>query len=556
MATPTLSNVPTTINDATNITGWAASGQQSSITGAQSLIAKEGNAIEAVVRGDGGTISYTSANFSGTNQHIRGWVKYLLIGDMDFMEMVIGGNNDAFYNLFKGPGTSTTFTPDLPVYDGQWWNAVVDFNRTPDSGTSATGNVTEVGFRFQRISQPRSVDNMYVDVLRYGDGYTATGGTSGDPITLTTIADVDATSAYGVVENRGGVFEIPGALTLGSGVTATYFKAENAVVIFPDYPVSSTLYKIIGQGSGATIELKNSLFRAVSDNARFSLDFSDSNFTLICESNSFVKSRDNTFQSQSVINCSFINCGTVTTNGTVFDGCFFNSQEDAANLNPRAVSLTNSLGNTDASELTNIKSCVFTSPGRGYAIDMGTISSNVAVSVDLSNVKFSGYAAGTLGDNTGQIEPGTPNAAIRIDYRGTADLTINVVDNSDTPSLINVGSGTVTLAAPPRNFELTGLKDRTEVRLVNSSTNTEIAGVEDVIGGVGIGINNGSGSVTVSGATDNNTFNYAYQYSADTDIFAAILSSSTYEVIYLNSTLENSDKSIPIQQQEDRNSNL
>ena len=191
---------------------------------------------------------------------------------------------------------------------------------------------------------------------------------------------------------------------------------------------------------------------------------------------------------------------------------------------------------------------------------MGTISSNTAVSVDLDNVKFPGYDAGSLGDFSSVSEPLSPNAAIRIDYRGTAAFTINVINGSDTPSIINIGAGTVTLAAPPVAFALTGLKDGTEVRLIdkeaNEASNSTIAGVESVSGGVGTGLDAGGrsgASVAVTGAADDNTFTYSYQYTANDEILVAIISGSSFEIQYLEATLTASSQSIPIQQQNDRN---
>jgi hypothetical protein len=186
-----------------------------------------------------------------------------------------------------------------------------------------------------------------------------------------------------------------------------------------------------------------------------------------------------------------------------------------------------------------IHDCTFVSTG-------GTPHAAFSVnsSVTLTNMRFVGY--------------GGLNGEALVNF-GSNDVIVTC-NGTTEPSNVSVRQagigGTITVVGPDRNFELTGLKDRTEVRLVNSATNTEIAGVENTIGGVGTGINNGGGTVTVSGTTDSNTFNYAYQFSASTNILAAILSSSTYEVIYLESSLQDSNKSIPIQQQIDRNSNL
>jgi hypothetical protein len=503
------------------------------------------NSVQGLLRTNNATIAYTNGTgINVTNEKIRGWIQFNSPAQLDYMQL---GAGSAYWDIFKGAGT-TLVDDTVPEYSGGFFYAIVDYSTTPDDGTKA-GTETVFGYRFIRTAAPRNVDNTNIDVFRYGEGYTATGGTSADPITFSGIADVDATDAYGILQKDNDVLFGYGQITIGAASGDTYLEAETDVIVFPNTDADNS---ITATGASATFAATNSIFKANSGEI-FGFDTQNVG-ALICNANSFIRANPVIFgASQSVESCTFVSCGDVVTNGASFPGCTFSEQVDGAALNPVAVTLTNSSNVPDASELSKLANCIFNSPGRGYGIDLGTISSNVAVSVNLDNVTFTDYSAGSLGDNTAEIAPGTPNIAILVDYRGTADLTINVINGSTTPSLLNIGSGTVTVAAPPRNFALTGLKDRTEVRLINSATNTEIAGVENVIGGVGTGSTSG---VTVTGSTDLNNFNYAYQYSADTDIFAAIISSSTYEIIYLEESLLDSDKSIPIQQQIDRNSNL
>jgi hypothetical protein len=99
-------------------------------------------------------------------------------------------------------------------------------------------------------------------------------------------------------------------------------------------------------------------------------------------------------------------------------------------------------------------------------------------------------------------------------------------------------------------FSLTGLKDGTEIRIFEQGTFAEIAGVEDVTGGVGSGATTG---VIVSGTTNNNTFAYSYTYSSNITVFIQIISTA-YEIERLNNVvLSNSNQSVPVQQRLDRN---
>lgn len=200
---------------------------------------------------------------------------------------------------------------------------------------------------------------------------------------------------------------------------------------------------------------------------------------------------------------------------------------------------TATISNPSFGTTSGIHDTLFIQGGTGPALD-------VTSSTTFTNIKFSGYS----GLNGEPVINSSSN-----------DVVITRDANTPAFNVRQVGlGGSITTQGPDSNFELTGLKDGTEVRLINSSTNVEIAGVETIVSGSAVGgvINNGSGTVTISGsanAATENVFNYAYQHSTDIDIYAAILSASTYEVIYLDSTLALADKSIPVQQQEDRNFN-
>jgi hypothetical protein len=100
-------------------------------------------------------------------------------------------------------------------------------------------------------------------------------------------------------------------------------------------------------------------------------------------------------------------------------------------------------------------------------------------------------------------------------------------------------------------FALTGLKDATEIRIFNSSTDTEIAGIETITNGTDVG-GTASAGVTVSGSTDNNTFVYTYTYSSDIPIFVVILSLGLQITRLSNLTLGNTSQSIPVSQVIDR----
>lgn len=132
----------------------------------------------------------------------------------------------------------------------------------------------------------------------------------------------------------------------------------------------------------------------------------------------------------------------------------------------------------------------------------------------------------------------------------------NMASSDNTNYQLTDSNGVI--RSPPQtvSFELTGLKDGTEVRIFEDTlpTVTEVAGVETVSGGSGSGINNGSGTVSITGSTDNNVFTYSYTYSTDIDIFVRIVNVNNFQIQSLEGlTLTNQNQTIPVSQIEDRN---
>ena len=98
-------------------------------------------------------------------------------------------------------------------------------------------------------------------------------------------------------------------------------------------------------------------------------------------------------------------------------------------------------------------------------------------------------------------------------------------------------------------FELTGLKDGTEVRIYNAADTSDVAGVETITAGSGSGATAG---VTITGTADDSTFAYQYIYSSDINIIVVVVNLN-FQNIYLEGfTLTDTNQSIPIAQVIDR----
>ena len=134
----------------------------------------------------------------------------------------------------------------------------------------------------------------------------------------------------------------------------------------------------------------------------------------------------------------------------------------------------------------------------------------------------SGYAA---------IDGATGNETILVNVASAQTLTINVAAGASTPTVNNVGAGTVAVVAGQVTLTLTGLQINTEVRIYAAGTETELAGVEN------------SGT----------SFGYTYTFAASTFVDIVILNVAYKYLELENVELGAGDASLPIQQQFDRN---
>jgi len=463
MAVPTLTNTPILINQANVTTNWSGGSAEPDVT-----IDEQGS-ISATLRSNGATLS-VSTSFTSAGNHIRAWFQFTAVPDLDFIDFELNGGT-ATYILFDGP-SETNSASGVPRYRGGWFYVLVDLDGTPDSGTVPT-TTTSIGYEFNRVSQPRNVINTFADVLWRGDGYTCTGGTSGDPITFETIAAADASAGlyYGVVQTVRDTTFMFGAITIGSGATATYMTVANEAIIFDDQRLIATdLYKIIATGSGATFDATNSLFKG-NGAQTFDFDMSAVN-TLICDTCVFIQGVASFGSGQPVESCTFINCGITTGGGATFTGCTFDRSTSASSLLLTALS--------------QIVDCEFISDGSNNAVEFtGTVPSEYT----WDHIS-SGYLAGSLGDFT----TGTNvNATLYINPSATSttDLILNIPTGITVPS-IRFGanySGTVTIRNAPKTIDV-NVKDEDGVNVsgafvwLNDGVTTIFNGTTDASGNI------------------------------------------------------------------------
>jgi len=549
------------------------------------------NAIDMKITSSNGrrgiTFAPNTARALGTDEMFYVWT-YVATNGILTQPAIPAGTTPVGLCLFSGNSTNNNY---------QHYRVTGSFREkgrsgecygwVPDSVTSFP-NGTEA---YERVGTPASPwdnigataefsanskgSNFAVDSIRQGTGTYLTDGEVANPGTFDRFSSINGsvTPKPGcVVEPIENVFEILGVIAIGIASTGV---SETATCVFTDSSGATIAFKEIS--GGANVNLRN----------KFIIGGSATTVTINSASFKQLGNSSGTLSAQVILkdsslskftSCNFVNIGnwtlTSTNTNNFFTSCNFRSLKvtsssatpgivDASNGNfsftrclftdSEISSNTMSAGDALlAAPLNKIQECTFetlsSTIGTGHAVNAGTVTTSQTYTWN------STAAVGTGNNEFAATDGSTGHEVIRINYTDTgAPLTIEYTGGATVPSVYNTGAGTVNVVAQQVNFELTSIKDATEIRIINASTNAEIAGVEDVTGGSGTTINNGSGTITVSGSTDLNTVNYAYTYSSDVAIKIAVINREEYEILYIQSTLTNANQSTQVFQREDRN---
>jgi len=165
MAAPTLILLnSTSINTAESVTGWTT------FDTLDPDIKKEGsNGITGSFRADGANGNYNagSAPITAAGKTFRMWINTTNVAYID--TLANGG-----YELWINDGTTSEYKTFMSSEDyfGGWFQVVYDM----DAFTTLTlANVLQWGIRCQHHTSAKNVDNVWVDALKYLDGYSMTG---------------------------------------------------------------------------------------------------------------------------------------------------------------------------------------------------------------------------------------------------------------------------------------------------------------------------------------------------------------------------------------------
>lgn len=515
MAAPNYLTDLVMISNSETITGWSALGGGASGLAAETDYFIQGSfCVSKQVTGaatiKGQIYNTGSAITPGADDHFFQWLYSTTPGLID--TLALGGMRVTI-------GTSLTAYVDFHVQGaaeyvyGGWKCFPIRYNNTtsavpPYRTLTSTPGANPQYFGGQlRTTGTAKTANFGVDVCYKGTGFYITAGDSTTPATFSGSAAINDSQSnrYGVMQRQDGAYLFQGRFVVGQNASAVatqaYFKDSNATVTILDTPHSLTDFtQIRVDHSSSYFELNDSSFNSIGTNNRGRLVFL------------------NSLTTGSINGCSFSNFGTTVLNSNVTaDGCTWRGSDSVTQSGSLIsdcvfdkIIASSSLISNNVSRVTN---CSFVSDGSNHAIQC-----IVTGTFDMTGMSFTGYA--TTSGSTG-------NESF---YNNSGGLvTLNII-SGDVPTVRDGTSASTVLVTNTYQIALTGLIAGTEVRIYNSTTGAELAGIE---------------SSTTS-------FSYSYTYSVDIPIYIVIFNVEYRDIRLVNLTLSSQNQSIPVQQQVDR----
>ena len=458
MAVATYSTDLIIYNDCTSVTGFAEVNGMTDTNGDgevdTDLAIYGGECISEAQRKSGlGSISYTGTAPTWTSGWCYFiWNKFFAPNSMDTKTngglRVLIGQNTANYRGWYVDGSDT-----YPY--GGWINYAVDPEQTSlATQTQGSPNTTYalLGMGYNLLNAISKGNSATVDVFRYGRGEViitdGEAGAYGNFATLSAINDNPDNGRWGLFQDVGGSYLWKGLMSFGTPSTSVDFRDSNVVINIEDTEMTyNDFNRIEINNSSSRVDWNTVLITALGTRSPGNfevVDDADVNFD-----NCFFTSMG-TFQflTNSTINTSsFRLCDQVTQGTASFDSCTFeNSGTTSAALL--------------ANDLENITNCEFIGNGDGHGIEITTAGTYSFAGNQFSNFGASGSATASIFNNSG------------------GHVTINITSGGDTPTYRN-GTGATTTVNNNTLVTLTGLIIDTEVRVYDTGTISERAGIED-----------------------------------------------------------------------------
>lgn len=391
--------------------------------------------------------SLASTDLTLSERHVFQWLKSISIPQLDTKAnggLAVTISSDATPTL---TGTSPN---DGPTNSKSWFVGgntdalsgwvcyVVDPQSTPSLtlGSPTISAIQRIGVRGKVVGvvgagAVRPI-NVTFDATRYGTGLTYTGDDAGTPGTFANIlmTAMSVANAWGILTFDSSIYFGAGKFDFGTtGQTAiSSFKSIGQLFVWRNFPVANTFYawRIRGAGSFATtFQLGNyasglvsggNVIKGAGDpssstHAVWTLDVG-TNTTVNLYGSQFSELRSSTLQSTTTIcSCTFLNFGTITTNGALIDNCTFQDVKTTA-----PISGTNALVVASATEMSTVTNSKF-------------VNCNNAIKITAAGSYT--FTGDTFSGNTYDVE----NSAAATD-------AVTQTDTRDTDQAL--GNGTIT----------------------------------------------------------------------------------------------------------------
>lgn len=393
----------TMINDCEATTGWAGTDAVAVITdagqfyeGSSSLATQYSNTDEQM------NTTEDSVNGGTFSLDWSGSTLYMLIKDNLGQTQASGGTRfvvgDGTNLVGYGVGGNDVTGLSLPTFFNAYRLDVSNsaaFSALAYSGSEASLSktaITQIGYGGNHLAKAvGAIDNAFMDAFRYiangSAALTINAGTSGTPITLSTVASDDVTNGWGLVSNpQGSQFNIGGPIEWGdSGTGSSYFDQADAQIYMDGVGIATgnLSMALISNATGTNLfKLDNCVLISIGTVSSWDFSTANSN-TMEITACQFVDAGTIAFPvaggtSRLVSGTKFVNCGQVTVSTLTFTGNSFSGTTDANGAILMSASLTD---------------CAFVSDGTGHAIYITATGTYT-----LTDVFYSGYGATTSTD--------------------------------------------------------------------------------------------------------------------------------------------------------------
>jgi len=486
----------TTVDKADTTTGWTLWNAGGGVTlEVFTDLQREGTACLGTIASENAAAESTgmyytagaSANLTDTRVYV--WIQ---------AQTVIQNKANGGFRIIIGDGTNTRAyyvggSDDLGFQVGAWNCFVLDTANLPDNYETVAGSaepdftaITEFGGSISAPNKSKGVENVFIDVIRYGEGLKLTGGTPTDPVTFAEVAaddeSTDADKAYGIIrEATAGVYAVQGNLEFGdsTGSAGLYFDDTNVVVVLAPsvHQTGSGVpfkFEILAETSQSVFKLGDPVGTG---NAQVG-----SRPVQLRQSEPETGSISFTFESTDAQVTKSFNFGTSFVgiqSGTA--GAFFATGSVGAGYSGSGLTF-DQCGQIDIGTVP-MRNCVFS--GHDFT------GSGAVIWTSITDLQFTAFRNNSTPAGTGSAGIQIPETGsfnfVEITFEGNDYDVINSsggpvtisVSEGDTPSVFNT-SGSTTQVLNQVAVTLTGMVSGSEVIVLDAGTGDTIDQVENV----------------------------------------------------------------------------